>query len=366
MKYHVLISNWPLKYLLLAIVAIKIFGIFFAVHIFAKYTPLVDSNLYLQDGMKFDLAMRTRLINDMAVYFNNVGGAYFAHFLFSLFSTAGLLYYYVTGGRRWILLIFLLLPSSLVWTSIVGKEAIYFGATGVAIVIWSKYAVEKITSYDFIFLAIAMFVCAMFRPHYALALGWLFFSTYILKNFGQNSSKILMASLLLLAFCVYFFSWEALLLRGFGGIDPSARSSRFDLLGINHSTDEGYLKYKSMILIGLIWGIIGPTPSEISQRFEFLPFFVEGIFILLMPILGVVLASRIKIGYKNYFYRVFFFSLVPAIVILLFIHAPFGVLNPGSAIRWRVNFEQMFYLAPMLLIFRFMDVITKENSSFSS
>jgi hypothetical protein len=38
-----------------------------------------------------------------------------------------------------------------------------------------------------------------------------------------------------------------------------------------------------------------------------------------------------------------------AIIILVLVHAPFGILNPGSAIRWRVNFELIFYMAPLLL-----------------
>jgi hypothetical protein len=64
--------------------------------------------------------------------------------------------------------------------------------------------------------------------------------------------------------------------------------------------------------------------------------------------------------------KLFFLSLASAILMLLFMHAPFEILNPGSAIRWRVNFEQVFYLAPILLMLRFIDVKTKENPSLSS
>jgi hypothetical protein len=365
MKCNLLISKWPLKYLLLAAVAIKILGVFFATLIFAKFTPLIDSNLYLQNGMNLDPFLRTRIINSTAVFLNSIGGVYFAHFVFSLFSISGLLYYYLTGGRRWVLLLFLLLPSSLVWSSIVGKEAVFYGATGVVIVIWSKYAVRKMASYDFLFLIVALLVCALQRPHYALAYVWLFFSAYTLARFEKSAFKILLVAFLLFAIFFYFIGWESLALRGFGGIDPFARSSRFDLLGINPFTGEGYLKFKAMILNGMIWGVIGPFPSELLSRPEFTPFFIEGLFIFLIPVLATILVILIKIENKRYFYKIFFISLAPAILILLFMHAPFGILNPGSAIRWRVNFEQVFYLAPMLLIFRFMDVKTQENPSLS-
>ena len=138
------------------------------------------------------------------------------------------------------------------------------------------------------------------------------------------------------------------------------------MLGINPFTGEGYLKFKTLILDGMIWGIIGPFPSELLSRPEFILFFIEGLYIFAMPVLAIIFVMVIKIEDKRYFYKIFFLSLAPAILILLFMHAPFGLLNPGSAIRWRVNFEQVFYLAPMLLIFRFVDVKTKKNSSLPS
>ncbi|QWD20112.1 hypothetical protein G6689_01725 [Polynucleobacter paneuropaeus] len=365
MKYHALTSNWPLKYLLLAIVTIKILGVFFAVHIFAKYTPLVDSNLYLQNGMSLDPVLRTRIINDIAFFLNNIGGLYFAHLIFSLFSIAGLLYYYLNGGRRWVILFFLLLPSSLVWTSIVGKEAIFFGASGLIIVIWTKYCVERLSKLEIAFLAACLLICAMLRPHYSIAFVWLYISTFILKRFKSVAPVILLTLFVFGLFVTYHYSWDALLLRGFFGIDPAARSSRFEMLGGGHTTIS-FLEFKKIALWGIVWGIIGPFPSELFSRSEFIPFFVEGVAIFLMPVAAIMLARAINLENIKQLYRLYFFSLGPAILILLLMHAPFGMLNPGSAIRWRVNFEQIFYLAPLLLIFRFMDVTAKENSSFSS
>jgi hypothetical protein len=226
--------------------------------------------------------------------------------------------------------------------------------------------VEKITSYDFIFLAASLLICAFFRPHYALAFGWLFLSIYVLKKFQKNAPIVLLASLFLFAIISYFYIWNDLLLRGFGGIDPAARASRYELLDLIPFTDEGFMQYKTKVILGMIWGIVGPLPSEVFIRLEFLPFFIEGVLIFLFPVIFIILAMRIKLQYKKNFYKILFFCLVPAIFILLFMHAPFGILNPGTAIRWRVNFEQVFYLVLMLLFFRIMDVTSKENSSLPS
>jgi hypothetical protein len=354
-------------YLLIALILIKILGVLFAVEIFSKFSPLVDSNLYVQGSMNLDSHLRTRFVGVLASFFHLISGVHITHFVFSLFSVLGLFYYYLTGGRHWALLLFLALPSSLVWSSIVGKEAIFFGAAGVVIVIWSKYVFAKLSKYDFVFFVFFLLICIALRPHYTLGLIWLFFSTFIIKKFNSNHSMLMGIFLtLMLFFIVIYLGYDELLRRGWGGIDPNGRSSRFIDFEIVPYSGAGFDKYKSLIFLGSIIGIIGPTPSEALSRIELAPFLLEGIMILLMPLLILFLArNRLKI-HDKFFYKIFWFSLIPAILILMVIHAPFGVLNPGSAVRWRVNFEQIFYFAPIMLIFRHLDETKKENNSLSS
>lgn len=141
------------KTLFLAILmAIKIFGVIFATFIFAKYSPLIDSELYLKGFYTSESIGRTRLVNDLAYHLNNFMGKYLTHFFFAILSVSGLIYYCFTCNRRWLFLIFLLFPSSLVWTSIVGKDAIFFGAFGMALIIWSKYVSVQLNILDQILL----------------------------------------------------------------------------------------------------------------------------------------------------------------------------------------------------------------------
>lgn len=367
MKTALFFSKWPLAYLLFALLLVKIVGVLFAVEIFAKFTPLVDSSLYMQGAMNLDAHIRTRLVGITAYSLHSIGGIYITHFIFSLFSIMGVLYYYLTGGRRSALLLFLVLPSSLVWTSIAGKEAIFFGAVGVVIVIWSKYALAKLTKYDLFFLVSCLIICSVFRPHYTVPLVWLFLSSMFIKKFiAKKLTLITLFLILLFFFILIYLGYDDLMMRGWGGIDPSARSSRFIDYEIVPHSESGFEKYKSMIFLGSMLGIIGPTPFEVLRRIELAPFLLEGMMILLMPFLILIFAINISEIRNNFFYKIFFYSLIPAILMLMAIHAPFGFLNPGSAIRWRVNFEQFFYLAPMMLIFRFMDETKKENISLSS
>jgi hypothetical protein len=350
---------------MIGLIAVKIFGIIFATLIFSKFTPLVDSNLYIQGYYENESIFRTKLISLLAVFLNRIAGSYFAHFIFAMVSISGLIYYFASGGKRWQLILLLLLPSSLVWTSIVGKEAIFFGAFGLVIVVWSKYVIRDLEFLDFLLLVLSLSICAILRPHYSFPLCWLFFSALILKNLHRHVIPILLSTFIICLAIGYITVWNDLLLRGFESIDPLARASRFVEFAIKHNSAEGFDRYKELVFLGLIFGIVGPLPSEVANRIEFLPFFSEGVFILISPLLICWLAGNSSHLVKKKFYFIFCWSVLPSILILIIVHAPFGLLNPGSAIRWRTNFEQMFYLAPLLLLFRLIDN-DKKNSSLSS
>ena len=57
---------------------------------------------------------------------------------------------------------------------------------------------------------------------------------------------------------------------------------------------------------------------------------------------------------------------MPAIFLLMIIHAYFGILNPGTAIRWRINFELIFYFAPYLIYLNLKEFKNEKNPTFSS
>jgi hypothetical protein len=347
-----------------ALVLIKICGVAFATLLFARFSPLIDSELYLKGFYSAEPMIRTRLISDVASFLNNLGGPYFAHIFFALFSTAGLIYYCFTCNRRWLVLPFLVLPSSFVWTSVVGKDAIYFGALGMALVIWSKYALGKLNVLDVSLLLLAVGICLALRPHYSMALVWLFFSVLVLRKLGHRARPALVMFLTSGAVIGYLTVWKSLLLRGFGGIDPGARASRFTEFAINQNSFEGFINYEKLVPLGFIYGMIGPVPSEVINRIEFLPFFIEGVFILFFPLVLLAIVKKMDFRSKPEFLNLFWWCLVPAMIMLMVIHAPFGFLNPGSATRWRTDFDQVFYFAPLLLLFRLIDYEEKANSPF--
>jgi hypothetical protein len=347
------------KIVVIILLLVKVFAVFFATQIFAKYSPLLDSNLYLNGAYGSHEAFRTLLIQRITVLANSFGGRFFANYIFAVASCAGFLYAYYKYERLlpfWGCM-FLLLPSSFVWTSIVGKEAIFFGLFGLLIVLWSIYADEQLNLPQVITAIFLILLCSLFRPHYLLAIVWLFVATFVVKRLGFNAIYILLVTFIGIIRAIYLYFWDDLLIRGYTGISVDGRASRFLDLEIQPYAEKnhaGFSRFENWLPFGALFGIIGPTPTEVVKRPEFLPFFIEGLFILCMPIIVYVYAKRHGGPRFACFKQLFFLALLPSIILLLILHSPFGVLNPGSATRWRVNFEQIFYLAPTLLAMRIL------------
>lgn len=352
--------------LLAVLLGLKLLCTLLAVFVFSRFSPLIDSDLYLSGYYVSDGFLRTRIIQGIVLTLSNFGGSVFIHWSFGLMSLAGVFYYFWRGGVRWQLSLPLLLPSTLIWTSVIGKEAIFYGAFTLSLVIWARLVVRKCMATDYVFLAIALLVCAMLRPHYGVVLVWLFVSVVLIEKFKNDVWPWLCLVAVLGASAILAFSWDELILRGFGGVDPNARASRFALFGIEYTSSEGFEQFKSFVPLGALLGIIGPLPTELFARPVFIPFFMEGVLILFFPAGVYFYACKQSFEQKQLFKTIFWLSLVPAILALMVLHAPFGFLNPGSATRWRVNFEAIFHIAPLLLLHGFLDNDRHANRPFPS
>ncbi len=340
-------------------IGIKVFGTIFALFVFNRFTPLIDSINYVNNFYLTDIPYRTLVVQYITNFLVSLTTPLVTHIIFSLFSGSAILYYALKSKKNSWLLLILLFPSALTWTSIVGKEAIYFGCVGIFLILWIDLIKEKL-SYRHLSLTIPLGLCAILRPHYTISLLWLAFSALVIKNnmfnfkifsvikaesYKEANNRVIILLFITTIFGIAYLLMPELTDRGYNGIDTMARASRN--LTLNIHTLEAF---KSHMSTGMLFGIIGPLPSELLRRPEFLPFFIEGIVILIAPFaIGFILFNKTQ-GTKSHIYFFnFIYGVVPAIIILLLIHAPFGILNPGSAIRWRVNFELIFYMAPLLL-----------------
>ena len=343
-----------------------------ALGVFGNFTPLVDANNYLSGYyLMKSVPLRTQLIQESVILIKNIGGDLFVHWVFGIFSLVGALYYFLRGGRDWRVCFIFFSPSALVWTSVVGKEAIFFGMFTLSIFIWHSFLNKESRKTDWAILAIASIICFVLRPHYAMLTAYLFLSTFGLKFLKMRHliwGAIFSAALIV---CLYKMFWDEYVFYGLRAIDMSARATRDDwyvyLFSENAFSDDVTVSRFNLVLLGaMVLGIIGIYPPELLSRPEFVLFFIEGLVILMFPIWVYRYAKRRSMENWQQFKQLFWFCLGPCFVLAMIIHAPFGLLNPGSAVRWRVNFEAIFTLAPLLLYWSCLRtrVINNENTPF--
>ena len=222
------------------LLCLKLLFTILAVFVFARFSPLIDADLYLSGFYDSDAVFRTRIIQGFVLALSNIGPAVLVHWVFGVLSLSGVLYYYSRGGIRWQICIPLLLPSTLIWTSVIGKEAIFYGGFTLTLVIWSRFVLRKCDLIDYAFLMVGATICFVLRPHYALAICWLFVSALLTEKLNKNTWIWLCLVALFGSAILLTFAWDSLLYRGFGGIEPTARASRFVLLGIEPGTGAGF------------------------------------------------------------------------------------------------------------------------------
>ena len=342
-------------FLVQAILALKLFWCFFALIIFGSFTPLVDNELYFANNWTTG-SVRDFSVSFLAFNFSQVIGSFLTNYLFGIFSITGIFYYILSGGRKFCYLIVGLMPSLAIWSSIVGKEAIFVGVLGVILVFWMKMVSSiRLSLWEITFVFVCLCGAFLFRPHYGLGILWLLFSGFLIV-YGPSQKKLIMLMVFVVGALVFFtFVWDELVFRGHTYITPEGRSSRFDLLGIRiHTSDEvANSVFTKYLPLGFIFGIVGPLPVEVFSRIEFIPFFFEGLLVLCFPFLSRLCKTKYEDNDRLLITDLFWWSLVPSILVLMVVHAPFGVLNPGSAIRWRVNFELIFLWVPLFLTFGF-------------
>ena len=121
-----------------------------------------------------------------------------------------------------------------------------------------------------------------------------------------------------------------------------------------------------IFIIGFFYGIIGPFIEETIKRPEFLPFFIEGIIILSAPSIFLIYFKYKKINKKNIYYLNYIYGVLPAIILVMIFHSFSGIFNPGTAIRWRINFELLFYFAPYLIFLNLKELKNEKNLTLSS
>lgn len=336
---------------------IKVFYMFFAIFVFSRLTTLGDTFDYLNSPLEFS----SKIFYSSTAFMQFIGAVSRSVFRsdllacipFMLLSFYGV-YYAVDRLNLYryapYIIILFSLPNFAVWTSVLGKEAVgcFFSSVIAVIIIKKLNGPYRLKLIDYF----ALYLCFMFKPQYLLfVMQAIVYLTLISKFRDKKYLPFIVGVIIITANVVAIYYFRDMidgLARGmaihFKSNDPNlARSTRSEEpwmvpYGFFHSA-----------LYGMFIAFFGPTPAEMLNKPAHLLSGIESL--VMITCFLFLLGPRLRYNLKTLrFNPKIFMTYFIVFIGILFIHYPFGFLNPGSAIRYRSNFYVLFVL---LLLYQF-------------
>ncbi len=325
----------------------------FSVFIFSRFSTLGDSEAYLTGHYDDDRAMRTVVITRIATTVSSAVGDLLAQLVFSMIAAAGVIYMVrqarLHGRYRWPLLLILLIPNFGVWASIAGRESLFIALLG--FFLGAVLAYYRKPGVPNLLLAMACVAGMIFiRAPYGLGFA-LFLTMFLLYRSGARinaSAGVQVLFLGLAALVVLAFAWEPLNTYITADVLPRAMS----YFTLKSDTTRLWVRIDSAaeLFLSLWWtlplALVGPTPMEVIARPTMLPFLLSGMVIMGCFLYSVVLAFRAPPGMLR---KILVVGWLPSLAFILIAYVPFGIYNPGSAIRYASSFL-LFLTFPSLLL----------------
>lgn len=319
--------TWPSLYLLLFVYRCAIGVLAFSVVI--RLTSLGDVGQYANaeyaragEGTSTYVVFLFGKIIRSTMFANE----YFLSIVFQSVSFVGIvmLLMSVVPDLRKRLLPFFFLPSFTIWTSIPGKETFVALFVCLALKAFVDFAQRK--SLAIMYLALGLVGVAFFKPHFLAPILFLLGMSYVASGIRQRSIMVLGAFCVTISILVMLrpaleAAGPQLFLAHFTG--DSARSARPPFW-----TEPGDFFGKAAE--GMWLALVGPTLYEVNISVIHLASFVESMVVI--GALGLMLlreSPRIP---------AFCFILgLGTIFWTLVVNYPAGVMNPGTAIRYRAG-----------------------------
>lgn len=330
---------------------VRLFYLVFALLIYARLTTLGDTWKYMSAPLS-SLLSPTILINStdmmeaIGSVFGILGGSnIITNLPFTLLSFLTIKwvidkYEFRKYINNYILFILLSLPNFCIWTSICSKETIglIFSAILGSLIIDYFNGVYKIKKNHYL----GFYLCLLFKPQYLpfILQGLVFI--YIVNKYAKSNKAIFFIGLFFI-FCnlsvLYLIrdiinQYASIMYYHFD--DPNANSTRDNIW--LYENDFFYEAPKGMFV-----AFFGPTIDEmLSNPAHFIAGTESIILITLLSIISYKFILRVFIAHKISLR--FIFALFIIITGIALLHYPFGIFNPGSAIRYRTNFVFIFIL----------------------
>jgi hypothetical protein len=322
---------------------------FFAWFIYTKFTRLGDTSGYINSSINFT----SRVMTDstfMMQFFGGISGTIFGHTVLSnlpfvFLSFYGIYYalHKINISNRHLLMILLLLslPSFGVWSSIASKEAVGVFFMGIIL----GYIVDlyndinrKIKLIEYF----AFYLAFVFKPQYLIAILSLIIFIKLFRRYKSSANFKLFFFLFYSFMIIVAFYLLRDIVNALQYIIPnhfigSGESTRENTIWVND-----YDLYYNMFY-GMFIAWWGPTLSEVIVKPIQVIAFLESA--VIFSFFLYFLLYIVKSSFNKKRVNIYLISLIIIPLFwLLFAHYPFGVFNPGSALRYRENFYSFFVI----------------------
>lgn len=321
---------------------VKFVYLLFSWFILSKYLILGDTARYLSGltvGVTNPFVDSTFMMDYVAHFFSVILGPFLANVPFLLLSFFGIYFplkKLALNINQLLFVLFLLsLPSFGIWTSLASKESVTVFFLGVILGFLIDFS-RKVHFKNKFILYLSIYLCLLFKPQYMIGLFSLFFYLFLrrycfIKGFGQFS--VFMLFLFLSFFVLFILRHEIDFLSTVipAHFRADAASTRENIFWLEEFDIFKVAPY------GMYISFFGPTFREASSSLiHSIVLFESYLFVALL--FFAVFYRFLNDSFKGKF-NVFIFScLVIPLSWILFVHYPFGLFNPGSAIRYRSGF----------------------------
>jgi hypothetical protein len=227
-------------------------------------------------------------------------------------------------SKKWLALL-VMMPSFSIWTSIASKEAIVAGALGILSGFLLRMYYGKRRSIFFPLMATV--VLFLFKPHYLIALAFGIIGTWLCRHVRQKAFLALVGGMFSISLLYLIrdqidalsFGVQRLFLVTFQG--GSSRSEPFFV-----EKYDVFFKAPE----GMFQSFMGPSLADLTKSPLNIVTFSESLFLL--GLLVLLVASRIRVMPAYNFILSGF-----VLFWIVFPNYPFGIMNVGTAVRYRAG-----------------------------
>lgn len=326
---------------------VRIFYLFFTVLVYGNLTTLGDTEKYLTSGISISMTIfynSTDLMTFLGGVFGTLLGGHniLSNFPFTLISFFTIKWAITEIGvkdkiNKYFLFILLSLPNFCIWTSICSKEVfglIFSAIFGVLIVNFFN-GNFKLRFRDLI----GLYICFLFKPQYLPFILQGLLLIFLLKKSITPSSKLLVVFIFVVINLLTLYIFR-------NDIGQMSQIMHIYFRGGEATRENPFINETDFFRLaprGMFLAFFGPTFSEMISSLNYFIAGMESIIILLLFtfLTGGVFVRFTLTGKIDAGLVIGSFFIVLGIC---FIHYPFGIFNPGSAIRYRTNFLFIFIL----------------------